>query len=249
MLSSPAPVSAALCPVFTRESIRWRSVGPEMVEIEIDVDNPESEATAPGNLVIETAGLGAFVPFRPVTRVALGSLEPGERRRVRTIVRRDLLAVPAGLSGSFGAMMAEVLRQSGEKAAPELIDLVKRSEWAGNLNVYFDRKPEAAVEVHRALGLRVKAGTPVAVMLVLPCEDGTVDVALRLSDARWQAHLLRILTAINLVVIQPPASAGLQGAVTIEATRRADGVMVPVELTLETIEGNGQGLGCIEVGR
>jgi len=249
MLSSPARLSASLCPVFTRESIRWRSVGPEMVEIAIDVDNPESEATALGDLVIETAALGAFVPFRPVTRVALGSLEPGERRRVKALVRRDVLALPAGLSGSFGAMMAEVLRHSGEKAVPELIDLVQRSEWAGNLNVYFDRKPEAAIEVHRALGLRVKAGTPVAVMVDLPCEAGTVDVALRLPDAGWRAHFLRIFTAMNLVVIQPPAGAGLRGALTIEVTRRSDGIMVPVELTLETVDGSGQGLGCIDVGR
>jgi hypothetical protein len=145
--------------------------------------------------------------------------------------------------------MAEVLRHTGGRLAPEVIDLVARSEWAGNLNVYFDRKPDRAVEVHRALGLRVKAGTPVAVMVDLPCEQETVEVALRLPDPGWRAHFLRVLTSMNLVLIQPPASAGVHGAVTIDVTRRSDGLTVPVELTLETVEGSGRGLGCIDVRR
>jgi hypothetical protein len=218
-----------------------------LVEIEVDLENPESEATSPGELVIETAGLGAFVPFRPVTRVALGSLEPGERRQVRTRVRRELLAAPSTMPRNFGASMAEILRQMGER--PEVLDLVARSEWAGNLNVYFDRTPEHAVEVHRALGLRVKAGTPVAVMLALPWDRRAYDLALRVPDAGWTAEVASAFMPMSLVVIQPPPSAGLRGSVTIEVTRRSDGFRVPVELTLETVEGKGGILGCIDVGR
>src|SRR5689334_6330263 len=107
LITRPARV---VVPVFSRESIRWRGLDPETVEIEIEVDNPESEPTAPGDLVLETAGLGAFVPFRPVTRVALGSLEPGERRRVQARVARARLAPPAAVPQSFGSVMANALR-------------------------------------------------------------------------------------------------------------------------------------------
>src|SRR6185295_4297910 len=84
-----------LSPVITREAVSWRTVAPGIVEIAIDLENPESEPTSPGDLVLETADLGAFVPFRPMTRIALGSMEPGERRRVTArAARKDLPARP-----------------------------------------------------------------------------------------------------------------------------------------------------------
>jgi len=242
MPSSLLVPRSGLSPVFTRSSIRWRSVERGMIEIEVDLENPESEPTSPGDLVIETADLGAFVPFRPVTRVALGSLEPGERRPVRTRVRRELLAVPK----KFGPMMAEALRRMGER--PELIDLVSRSEWAGNLNVYFDRAPARAVEVHRAPGLRVTAGTPVAIMMELPYDRRSYDVVVRVPDTGWIAQVAFSFMPMSLVVIQPPTLAGLRGNVTVEVTRRSDNLMVPVELTMETVDGKGDMLGCIGVG-
>jgi hypothetical protein len=237
---------SGVAPVFTRPSIRWRSVDAGMVEIEVDLENPDSEPSAPGELVIETAGLGAFVPFRPVTRIALGSLEPGERRPVRTRVRRDQLEAPITAPSNFGTTMADVLRTMGVK--PEVIDLVSRSEWAGNLNVYFDRAPAQAVEVHRALGLRVTAGRPISVMVALPCDRSSFDLHLRLPDAGWKAEIVCAFMPMSLVVVQPPPLAGLRGAVTIEVTRRSDAFMVPVELTLETVDGRGDTLGCIQVG-
>jgi len=143
-------------------------------------------------------------------------------------------------------MMADVLRQMGER--PDLIDLVSRSEWAGNLNVYFDRSPARAVEVHQALGLRVKAGAAVAVMVDLPCDRGSYDVAVRVPDADWSAQVASVFNPMSLVLIQPPSIPGLSASVTVEVTRRSDGFMVPVELTLETVEGKGDTLGCIDIG-
>jgi hypothetical protein len=237
---------AGLSPIFTGSSIRWRSVERGMVEIEVDLENPDSGSTEPGELVIETAGLGAFVPFRPVTRVALGSLEPGERRQVRTRVRRESLAAPAAVPRNFGEAMAEAFRNIG--ARPEVLDLLGQADWAGNLNVYFDRSPERAVEVHRALGLRVRAGTAVAVMVDLPSDRQAYEIALRVPGAEWKAEVVFSFMPINLVVIRPPSIPGLRGSVRVEVTRRSDGVMVPVELALETVDGPGETLGCVRVG-
>jgi hypothetical protein len=92
-----------------------------------------------------------------VTRIALGSLEPGRRRRITARVPRALLA-PAPADPNFTAILSDVARNAGLTVDPEVLDLMARSQWSGNLNVYFDRRPEHAVEVHRAFDLRITAG-------------------------------------------------------------------------------------------
>ena len=75
------------------------------------------------------------------------ALDPGGRRRVPVTVARSLLPTtwgPGGSDQTFDMFMR----------ALELVT----SEWAGNLNVWFDAAPERAVEVHRALDLKIAAG-------------------------------------------------------------------------------------------
>jgi len=235
-----------LYPVITRESISWRTVSPGIVEIAIDLENPESEPTSPGDLVIETAALGAFVPFRPVTRIAVGSLEPGGRRRVTERVMREVLAASPALAGNPGAFMAEIARRANLGVKPEVLDLLAHSQWAGNLNVYFDRRPEQSVEVHRALDLQVKAAQPVFLMVALPSNPAEYGTDILVSDPGWRAEVVDLFDAPH-VIVHPPASAGSRAQVTIEVTRRSDGRCVPVELSLETVTGAGGTLGCIGV--
>jgi hypothetical protein len=234
--------SRLLYPVITRESISWRTVSPGIVEIAIDLENPESEPTTPGDLVVETAALGAFVPFRPVTRIALGSLEPGGRRRVTTRVARTMLAAPT--AQNLGSVLAQAAQHLNVPA--EILDLMTRSQWAGNLNVYFDREPARAVEVHRALDLQVKAAQPILVMVDLPADKTQFNLETRLSDPAWRAQVVDVF-GVSTVVVEPPAVPGSRAQVTIEATRLSDGRCVPVELTLETVAGDGGTLGCIGV--
>ena len=233
-------------PVMTRESISWRTVSPGIVDIAIDLENPESEPTTPGDLVIETAALGAFVPFRPVTRIALGSLEPGERRRVTQRVSREVLAPSPSMPQNVGAALAEVARRCNLDIKPELLNLLARSQWAGNLNVYFDREPDRAVEVHRALDLQVKAAQPVVMMVALPSNPAEYGTEILVSDPGWRAEVVDLFGTPH-VIVHPPAAAGLRAQVTIEVTRRSDGRCVPVELSLETVARAGGTLGCISV--
>ena len=241
-----ARTSRLLYPVITRESITWRTVSPGIVEIAIELENPESEPTTPGDILIETASLGAFVPFRPVTRIALGSMEPGGRRRAKALVARKSLADTPLPTQNFAAMWAEVARRARLDVKPELLDLMARSQWVGNLNVYFDRQPDRAVEVHRALDLQVKAGQPVIMMVDLPGDCSEYDVQTRVSDASWRAEVVDFM-GISTLVVQPPAQAGLRSQVTIDVTRRSDGRCVPVEWSLETVSGAGGTLGCISI--
>jgi hypothetical protein len=244
MTSLLLPSKRLLSPTFTRESISWRTVSPGIVEIAVDLENPGSEPTSPGDLVVETAGLGAFVPFRPVTRIALGSLEPGERRRATARVPQGRLAAPQTVA-TLAAAWAQVAQRSGSALKPEVIDLISHSQWVGNLNVYFDRRPENAVEVHRAFDLRVRAGQPVMTMVDVPTDQKEYDVLLRCSDPAWKTQSVRFFN-IFFVILQPPA-VGSRVEVTIEVTRLSDRRMVPVELSLESVAGEGTSLGCVSV--
>jgi hypothetical protein len=221
----------ALFPLVTRESITWRTVAPGTIEIGIDLRNDADRPTSPGELVIETAALGAFVPFTPVTRVAVGSLEPGERRRVRTAVARAFL--PG--SGNFLPAMADAMALTPGMTT-QFLDLLRHAEWAGNLNVYFDRQPERAVEVHRALGLKVRAGKPVAIMVDLPHGRTDYRVDVRTSDPAWSAEVAALSGAFHFLVVKPPGLPGASAEVTVEATRLKDGRTVPVEFTFETVD-------------
>lgn len=240
MTTLTAPPRFGLLPALRRESISWRTVAPGRVEIAVDLRNDAPEPTAPGELVIEAAALGAFVPFTPATRVAVGALEPGGRRRVRTTVARAFL--PG--QGNFLPAMAEALgRMPG--LTPQFVDLLRHAEWAGNVNVWFDRQPERAVEVHRALGLRVRAGRPVAFMVDLPQSRTDYRVEVRTTDPAWTAQVAALTGGFHFLVVRPPDLAGVKAGVMVEATRLKDSRTVPVEFTFETVEGPGGTLGCI----
>jgi hypothetical protein len=231
LLVSP---SRLLVPAFTRESISWRTVSPGIVEIAVDLENPGPEPTPPGDLVVETATLGAFVPSRPVARIALGSLEPGRRRTVTTRVERRLLEAPPAMPRGIGDAMTRALRAGGLSVTPEMVDLLNRVEWAGNLHVYFDRQAARAVEVHRALDLRVRAGRPVAIMVDVPTDRNRYETELRVSDPEWQAQVLDLF-GMATVIVEPGPTVGSRVQVTLEVTRRKDGRTVPVEFSLESV--------------
>lgn len=231
----------ALVPGLSREGVSWRSIAPDRVEIRIEIVNDADRPTEPDDLVIETASLGAFVPFRPVTRIAVGALEPGGRREIRTTVARNRLARQLDLRLIPGAF----LQQPGP--SPELIDLMRNTEWAGNLNVYFDRRPERAVEVHRALNLRIRAGKPLSFMVDLPVQRTDYRAEVRTSDPLWSARVLPFTPWHYLLIVQPPLAPGVRGGVTVEATRLKDNRRVPVDFTFETVGGEGDTVGCLEV--
>lgn len=237
-----APPRTGLLPALTREAISWRTLAPGRVEITVDLRNDAPEPSTPGELVIEAAALGAFVPFTPVTRVAVGALEPGGRRRVRARVDRAFL--PG--QGSLLPAMADALRQIGD-LTPRFLDLLQHAEWAGNVNVWFDREPGRAVEVHRALDLPVQAGKAVAIMIDLPLDRAGYRVEVRTSDPTWTAELASLAEAYHFLIVRPPDLPGAAAGVTVEATRLEDGRTVPVEFTFRTAKGPGGSLGCIGV--
>src|SRR3989442_7701959 len=85
-----ASITQLRLPTIRREGISWRTVD-GLVELQVDLANQSDEPTEAGELVVEAAPLGAFVPFKPVTRIAAPGLAPRERRRVTAAVPLDRL--------------------------------------------------------------------------------------------------------------------------------------------------------------
>lgn len=229
----PPPVRSL--PVLTTGDVSWRCLGRNLVEIRIDLRNDGVGPTEPGTLLVGAAAFGAFLPPRPVARIAVGGLDPGERRIVRARVSRAGLPPPPALpSGLFSRKLGE------------FFDLLRHAEWAGNLDIRFDRAPELGVEMHRAFGLKILPGRPVAFMFGIPRESA-YRIAAEASRPDWSVRLARPSSGIAFVLIQPPAEPGSRAEVEVRVTRERDGRTVPVEFSLETVGARGGSLGCIQV--
>jgi hypothetical protein len=223
-----------LTPRLRAEDIAWRLVGP-FLEIRIDVTNPSSESTEEAQLVIETAEFGAFVPFKPGARVTVPELGPEERHHVIARIPLAQIATPVEATKEPSV---------GKSWLAQYRSLMTVSQWAGNLNIYFDTTPEQAIELHRALGLKVRAGRKAQFMLIVDsCEEYSIET--RSSDPQWKTEC-RPSIGFGALYVVPPAQPGARATVEVLVTRVADGKTVPVVFDLETVDGEGQTLGCIQ---
>jgi len=77
---------AELC--VERTDILFHDVAGDRVRIEVTVHNAGLHRSAPTPMRIESAPLGAFVSWRPLTRLIVPPLEPGESRELTAEVKR-----------------------------------------------------------------------------------------------------------------------------------------------------------------
>lgn len=232
------PVVRSL-PSIRRESISWRTDGDHVV-ISIELANYSTEPTAEDTLVIEAASFGAFVPNVPITSIAIGSLDPGERRTESVAILRDSL-------NQFNNPPApRVMGAAIRNAFNVEIDPKSHVHWIGNLNVYFESAPERSVERHCAFGLRVPAGSKIAAgFSVIGAQDRTTfDVFT--SDDAWSGEGVSG-GSCGLLLVHAPQEIGKRAEVTVEVRRGSDGKIVPIEFDFETVEDWGESLGCAQV--
>jgi len=81
--------------VVDRKGILFNDLSEEQVEIQITVQNRGEEFSQPATMRVESAPLGAFVPWRPLAQLLVPSLEPGESRDFRIEATRGR-PVPLG---------------------------------------------------------------------------------------------------------------------------------------------------------
>jgi hypothetical protein len=122
-----------------RTDISFEDVPGDKVRIRVTVHNTGSQSSRPTFMRLESAPLGAFVPWQPLAAVAVPALEPGESRELSTEVarphpaplgqfdrvppRKVLTAVnspdeapPAPSDAGFAALMDLFLRRQGDRS-------------------------------------------------------------------------------------------------------------------------------------
>ena len=225
-------------PTLWRDGIAWRTVGTD-VAFSIEVANRSDRPTEPSHLVVEAAHLGAFLPGMRVARIAVSALGPGERRSLAFKVARKDLPSPRDLARALIKVRAP---RVGDRA----LDLITSAEWAGNINVWFDVAPEQAVEVHRALDVKVTAGRSAALAIFLPPHHAPYNLALATTGRGWTTEVIRGNHQLSFLFVKAPG-VGERALVNLLVTRRADSRMVPVDFSFESVDGPSEGLGCIRV--
>ncbi len=212
-----------------REDIVFQDLTGDRVRIQVTVRNRGAARSRPTPMRIESAPLGAFVPWRPLARLLVPALEPGEARQISTEAARprpatlgDFDRVPPtrlltaisspeqpapsgnGLLNLFGRGRIS-RRSTGETGnrmlAPDFWDLTGRGQpyWAGNINVFVGAR---AVERHRARALRIHPGRNNMAMFVVGTPGRPDAYAFELSGlaSDWNASLSDMSNQRSLVV-------------------------------------------------
>jgi len=235
-----ATTSHGLLPRLRPEGITWRATG-EFLEVDLELTNESFEPTEAGQLVLEAAALGAFVPFVPVARVRVTAFEPFERRRTSVLIPAASLDAAIAAAASMSAPPFEAIVAADIQ---RFYELRRSGQWAGNLNIYFDRAPEAGVEVHRALEIKVEARREVVFAFSLdPQAEYEMDA--RPSDPAWAARVRALGCGCGALYVLPPAAIGARARVEVRVTRTRDDATVPVVFGLETVSGPGGSIGCV----
>jgi len=211
-----------------RTDISFHDLARDTVRIQVTVHNAGAHPSPPTPMRIESAPLGAFVPWQPLARLLVPPLEAGESRVLSTQIARphpaplgDFDRVPprrlltavnspdaaAPQPGSGVVAMLNLLRRgrtdrpSGRALAPDLWELVGREQphWAGNINIFIGSHP---VERHLARALRIYPGrTNLAMFLVGgPGKPDAYAFELAGLSPDWKAALHDVSNNRSLVV-------------------------------------------------
>lgn len=157
-----------------REGIRFWSAAPDRVRIEITVHNRGTVWSQATPLVVQSAPLGAFLPWRPLVQMTVPPIAPESQARLQVEVNRTpsaplgdparvppatvLTALDAGDADDADTALGA--RRRGSMAAVlarDIFELLghRTVHWAGNINVFVHQH---SVERHLARVLRIHPG-------------------------------------------------------------------------------------------
>jgi hypothetical protein len=108
----------AVEPSLERTDISFHDLAGDRVRIQIVVHNEGSYRSRPTLMRLESAPLGAFVPWQPLTVLPVPALEPGEARELSTEVARPHPAPLGDFSRIPPKRLLTAVRSPGEPATP-----------------------------------------------------------------------------------------------------------------------------------
>ena len=142
-----------------RSDISFQNLTGDRVRIQVTVHNAGAHRSPPTSLRLESAPLGAFVPWQPLTRMLVPPLEAGESRELSTEVVRSR---PASL-GDFNRVPPKRLfaaATSPDSPAPEpgsgmmaMLNLLRRGRTNGTSGRELGRGTPLAPDVFELVGL------------------------------------------------------------------------------------------------
>jgi hypothetical protein len=176
------------------------------VAIEFTVRNAGPGPSSPTEAAIQAAPLGAFVAWRPLGRVAVPALEPGEEVVLRTRATCDPPAPPTQVRPDrTDSALRRIARDLFDRRRPEprfvpwslgvlpgdpLRALGLGSiHWAGNLNIFVGRTP---MERHMAMALAVRPGRPNMATFFVGLLPDAYRFRFEGEAAAWDAKLLPV---------------------------------------------------------
>lgn len=210
-----------------REGIRFWNVAPDRVRIEVVVENPSDVRSDPGHLTLQAASFGAFVPWRPLGRLAVPAIEPGgaavvscERRRprVRAVADFSNIVPPrvltargapgegperSGTPRAWNLWVPRFLSALGVRPSragglpPDLFEVLGRKNFHWAGNVNV-LIGRRAVERHMAQALRVHPERPNLAMFLLGGGPFAYEMQLKGTGVDWPHALLDIWSGKSL---------------------------------------------------
>jgi hypothetical protein len=262
LLRSAAPPLARPDLCVERTDIRFENVAPDRVAFTVTLHNRGGATSEPTHALIQTAPLGAFVPWRPLLALWVPALDPGETVDLRDEVRYRPPAAfgspnrvpPQRLLTALGMGDRRPRRDPG--MADDLLRLLGQGgiHWAGNFNVFVAGRD---VERHVAQALRVYPGRRnMADFIVGSGRRDAYAFHLEGDAVAWDARLydvsgarsvashdsstdgieddawVEMSTGIVMLALDPPKGAGA-GSVEVHVRQRSTGREAVVEFGLD----------------
>jgi hypothetical protein len=215
-------------PRLRRHGIRWFGGVGSPLRLELEFENPDRLPSAPAMARVEVAPFGAFLPWKPLTRVEVPPIAPGGRQVVTETLDGDARLPPPPVSMLSG-LLASIQGLPLPAGSPHFV---------GNLNVFVSRGRPVERHLQRAIGLR-RDRANIALFSVGDGRDDGYTFSPQ-ADPGWELEIpgvewdrpRKIRLETLPLSITPPARAE-SGKVSVLVTRASTRETVPVEFELE----------------
>jgi hypothetical protein len=237
-------------PVIRREGIHWKDgAGGRLLLLDLEFENPGILPTLPITASVEVAPFGVFLPWKPLTSLAVSSLPPRSRRRVTLPVEPGNAPDQPPSQGykiqslprfpGWTSLLNSTFRAGQAPGSAERIQPFQCPHFVGNLNVFVTRRAPVERHLERAIGLRpgrenfalfvVGDGKRDRYTFSVECEEA--GWALELPGIAWDRPV-EITSGAVALRIRPPSRAE-SGKISILVQRESTRQRVPVEFELE----------------
>ena len=197
--------------IVDSSDIRFWNTSFKCLQIEITVRNTGPTRSPATPMTVQSAPLGAFVAWRPLTTTMIPELDPDESYtaefevdRANTLPLGDFSNVPpqrllTALASDDDSKKPHPFKLMGRQLlADDIFELLGQANahWAGNLNVFIGAR---AVERHMANALRIYPGRTCLAMFVVGEKQDAYQFRIEGADELWQVALCRFARGVNLL--------------------------------------------------